>query len=604
MRHHRGNVLVMAIFIAVFLFFLSVALVTANRQDILLALTVDHRLRAQLAARAGSEICLVKLRETENPEQAVSGYSEELASGAHVKVKLQEYDGSYGGGGDKLLKQLVATGSSGFLGADRTFVLEEVGLGLEEIGGLPFLFGKDAGGNLYALGPSFKWTSLGALPRPDSWLAAHGGPLHVMAPLGTADKPPDVYDFNLQPGPAGTFVPTIGEASPLTTTPHEHLLYLTFDGQAVKWVDIPDPNDLKGTGLNKPATIDGKPDGVPHWATVTAGPQTVTYTDSQYQGPLMEWWGLDGPGLAAEEGTVYCHATHYFYRGLTFQNNVQVVAGAIVNNPTKVDAKLFAEPCVLAYDGGKWNKVVDLMRVDDPLGEPVISRGPRPNKATLATVSNKVYAFQGNDPTQLLVGGQNDWSPSQRSQGISQGVVTYGGKVRLYEAGGQFLDQNTQRTIVDGLNPNLVYQRDEVVGEYRENGSFQDISCEQALAMELDLLPGLNNGASYGKDFYTFARLKKSLQEPSCKSVQELMGGEKPVASSNFISVLVHYNSDKGWQVWPMGMQGYQTIAADSERKGLEVGAGGTLDIQQLAVGAYKGKEDRLSHWVPVLIAR
>lgn len=604
MRTQRGNVLVMAIFIAVFLFFLSVALVTANRQDILLSLTVDHRLRAQLAARAGSEVCLVKLRDQVDGMAQVNQFQEELASGATVKVKLTEYAGDYGGGTDKLLRELKATGTSGFLGADRTMVLEEVGLGMEDVNGLPFLFGKDEGGNLYALGPGFKWTSLGKLPRTDTWLAARGGPLHVMAPEGTAEKPPDIYDFQLQAGPSGTMVPTIGQPTPLTGTQHQHLLYLTFEGQAVKWNDIPDPTTLDNKGLNKAATIDGKEDGVPHWTTVTAGPTTVTYTDSVFQGPIMEWWGLDGPALTANEGTVYCHGTHYFYRGLRFQNKVEVVGGQIVNNPERKDAKVYSEPCVLAYDQSKWTQVVDLMRVDDPLDEPHISQGPRPNKASLAVAQDRVYAFQTDDPTQLLVGSPNDWNANQRSQGLSQGIGVFGDRVRLYESGGMFSDQNGQRTILDGLNPTLQYQRDEVVGEYFLDGSFQDITCEQALSMELDLMPGVNNAAGYQKDFYTIARLKKTLEPASFKSVQELLGGEKPVGATNYLTVLIHYNTDTGWQVWPMGLQGYQTIAASGERMGLEVSPSGSLETGQLAVGAYKGQEDRLSHWVPVLIAR
>lgn len=603
MRRRRGNVLLMAIFISVFLFFLSVALVTANRQDILLSLTIDHRLRAQLAARAGSEVCLVKLRESAEAAAEVASYSEELASGAKVRVSLESYDGRFGGTGDKLLKELKATGSSGFLGADRSFILEELSLGLEGVTGLTFLFAKDAGGNLYALGPSFKWASLGALPRTDSWLAARGGPLFVMAPKGTAEEPPTVYDFTLTPGPSGTMIPVIGQGQPLTTTEHEHLLYMTFDGQAVKWNDIADPATLKD-GVDLPATIDGKPDGTPNWVTVTAGPNTVTYTDSLFQGPVMEWWGLDGPALAAEEGVVYCHATHYLYRGIRFQNRVQVVAGEIVNNPDRRDAELYREPCVLAFDQSKWNRVVDLMKVNDPLSEPVISQGPRPSKGTLAVAQARVYAFQSDNPTQLLVGSSTDWNASTRSQGISQGVAVFGDRIRLYESGGTFSDQGGSRTVLTGLNPDLSYQRGEVMGEILEQGNLQNVVCEQGLSMELDLLPGVNNATGFQKDFYTFARLKKTLTEPSGRTLQELLGGDKPVASTNFLSVLVRYNTETGWQVWPMGLQGHQSLAAHDERMGLSVGTNSTLEVSQLALGVYSGREERRSHYVPILINR
>ena len=41
-----------ALFIAVFLFFLSVALLVANKQDIALSLSMEHKLKAEMAARS------------------------------------------------------------------------------------------------------------------------------------------------------------------------------------------------------------------------------------------------------------------------------------------------------------------------------------------------------------------------------------------------------------------------------------------------------------------------------------------------------------------------------------------------------------------------
>lgn len=62
MRRARGNILVMALFVSVFLYFLSVALVAQNRQDVLLSVTREHRARADAAARAGLELALHVMR--------------------------------------------------------------------------------------------------------------------------------------------------------------------------------------------------------------------------------------------------------------------------------------------------------------------------------------------------------------------------------------------------------------------------------------------------------------------------------------------------------------------------------------------------------------
>ena len=65
-KNRAGNVLIVAIFMAIFLFFLSVALISQNRMDISLGLSVDHRLKAQEAARSGLDYALSVMRTRSN----------------------------------------------------------------------------------------------------------------------------------------------------------------------------------------------------------------------------------------------------------------------------------------------------------------------------------------------------------------------------------------------------------------------------------------------------------------------------------------------------------------------------------------------------------
>lgn len=62
MRRSRGNIILTALFIAIFLFFLSVALIWTNRQDIALSLSMEHKLKAQTAARSAAYEAYYRLR--------------------------------------------------------------------------------------------------------------------------------------------------------------------------------------------------------------------------------------------------------------------------------------------------------------------------------------------------------------------------------------------------------------------------------------------------------------------------------------------------------------------------------------------------------------
>ncbi len=89
MRKDRGNIILTAIFVSVFLFFLSVALLWTNRQDIALALSMEHKMKGEAAARSGAMTVYANLRDTgRTPTQMEA----ELPSGASWKAELLEVD--------------------------------------------------------------------------------------------------------------------------------------------------------------------------------------------------------------------------------------------------------------------------------------------------------------------------------------------------------------------------------------------------------------------------------------------------------------------------------------------------------------------------------
>ena len=106
-RRSRGNIILTALFIAIFLFFLSVALIWTNRQDIALSLSMEHKLKAQSAARTAAYEAFYRLRRHSDLEGFQQGT---LPSGAEYDIQLVRLE-PYGKRAEVLLLQ--ARGKSG-----------------------------------------------------------------------------------------------------------------------------------------------------------------------------------------------------------------------------------------------------------------------------------------------------------------------------------------------------------------------------------------------------------------------------------------------------------------------------------------------------------
>lgn len=87
-RSRRGNLLLSALFMSAFLFFLSVAIVVTNREDIRSTLLADHKMRAEFAADGTLDRDIQLMRSNPEWESALNnGVS--FSSGAVVQSSIK-----------------------------------------------------------------------------------------------------------------------------------------------------------------------------------------------------------------------------------------------------------------------------------------------------------------------------------------------------------------------------------------------------------------------------------------------------------------------------------------------------------------------------------
>lgn len=255
-RKQSGNVLITALFMAVFLFFLSVAMVSTNRMDISLGLSLDHRLKADAAARSGLNWALVTMRTEPNWAEKLKAGPPTLESGATIEIEVRARSTS---SGSPFLLLVSSVGSSGLVSVRHWAVVEEV---KKPEGPQPAtqLFarsefpGKDGSqdNGLAMLSQDFQWYQLGELPtghgEPNT-IEASGGPLFAFAPEGTATPPPSfiaALPMYLEGGGQAQGPKVRLEIVP----PGRHLLVLQLDPKTkeLSWLDIPDPGTQEDLG--------------------------------------------------------------------------------------------------------------------------------------------------------------------------------------------------------------------------------------------------------------------------------------------------------------------------------------------------------------------
>ena len=253
-RRPRGNILMLAIFMAIFLFFLSVALVSQNRLDITLSLSADYRLGADLAARAGTQYALARMRSQSNWEaDLAAGVEGETSHGAKYRVVVSPYPDP---AGSPFILEVHSAGTDGVVTRHQRLLVEEVRLRTTTEGNdlKPHLFGvvnpgEGAAKNLVVLGPGFEWQNLGEIPRAEPVISANGGPLVAFGEPGSGAKPPAILD-NIPLFLEGAAADDPAQAGPLMrielVPPGEHLLVLKMEDGTVQWEDVPDPGPELG----------------------------------------------------------------------------------------------------------------------------------------------------------------------------------------------------------------------------------------------------------------------------------------------------------------------------------------------------------------------
>jgi len=423
MRRARGNVILTSLFIAIFLFFLSVALIWTNRQDIALSLSMEHKLKAQSAARSAAYEAFARLRQFGELGGFSSGV---LEGGAGYNVELVSLD-SLGRRGEVLLVR--ARGKSGPVTSYLTLHLRDTrlaGPANESDPRVLFFPGESGGKALYG---TFELTDGG--DGVVAGMVAQQGPAFVADSLGETEEdlegslepetvdPEDLSELAVNPSaPPGfkdfapVFTPdgqSISGWGPLVVVAPKFaqmpaavtaLRYLKYEGEDFDWVEIDPPVELGSGELDELGgfsryDMEASPRG--DWNTavlqgVDAEVRTFSWLEDEpptesvselaippmiagaaVVGGLVDWSSVQKFGvqerfttrgvIAARGRDVYTHGWHYVYEPY---NGSPPGAGNI--NPL-VGAKLTRWPCILKYTvDGSWSEVWTPLQQDGSVG--------------------------------------------------------------------------------------------------------------------------------------------------------------------------------------------------------------------------------------------
>jgi len=551
--------------------------VAQNRQDVLLAVTAEHRARADAAARAGLEVAVHVMRTDTFWPQRLEGAHGELETGGAWSVQPPSPVP-----GHPNLLEIRSEGVSGIARVTRRRIVEEIAMASPESPGT-HLFALTGEGDLAMLAPSFRWSLLGPAPDPESWLVASGGPLfsHVVGPDEGA---PRIFDVT----PRGM------EEVRLNVQPSRTVAWLDLGQETASWKELPSPGQI-GTNLFR--QVDSEIEG------------------NHYQGPGVEWYTLTGRALLAGGTVVYSHANHEFYRGA---RATLTTAGYVLEEP----GRQFSSSALLAHDlaTGEWSVLVDLMQVSDLQADPDIQAGSRtPDADTLGLVDSQPYALEAGNPQAVLRGTTREWTLDRQSSGLSRGLFTYAGRLRMHTSEGSN-DGFPRICLSEGLDPG----RDLVMDRPGIRGALWDASTQSF--QERDLIPpkrlranllgdltcdgsfqggGGNDGANcvavQGRDLYTFVRLRtECLAEPGVEYLPPFTEEFLKNSAQTEAVVLARFDGQR-WQVWPGGLAEFSVLPAPPHSTLVAVGDL-QLSPRSLAAASYpEGASQPRKRYAPVV---
>jgi len=501
MRKPRGNVMLTALFVSVFLFFLSVALLYSNRQDIALSLSMEHQLKAEAAARSVAMEAFGQLREFGEirrnvPTEPVPGVTARMQL---VRTPAQENRG------ELLLLQVRAT--SGVVSSYLTFHLEESFLAEPEgqTSKVMLFPGGEESGAAYG---DLVWTQLEtSLP---GGLQANGGPAFRAETVDTTSADQPAFRDNIP-----LFVPATGElfafgpALSVIPAPTEQtkLQWLKLNGEQFDWVEIPYPFDLSGKApeFEPPVTVLDWTIPGQGWSNASVqgvGDQLLTHTwrdpqpsagsveeiqdtlvtiPSTAPGPAKDWSGGGAPSewfvlrgaVAPLKNDLYAHAWHYLYRPYS---------GGAVATPTALNGPVLTRwPCILKYttEEGVWEKSWAPLDSSGDVSTDVV---PDPG-ILLAGSEGSLFGVTVGERRLLTMTGQNE---------VDVGEVVPNGQLFLYRNQPYIYDpaeaQLGFRSLTDGSYLGFQTLPDRVpgvAGMLADFPQFQSLGIDEAGVLDL-----------------------------------------------------------------------------------------------------------------------
>lgn len=554
----RGHVLVMAIFIAIFLYFLSVALVSQNRQNILLVLSEDHRLRASDSASAAQDLALHVMRHNPNWRDLLPERQGELTTGGKWEIQSIKYLSSA-----PHFLEATTHGNLGLFASTKKRVIEELAFDSATSSsagsGCPthlFAYAQgDDGLILAVLTPNMQWRFLGAPPNPRlSWLVAQEGPLFTQCLA--RDHQFSLEDVNEH---------GVMQATTITSTT-QPLTFLRITSDATQWSDGKFPcHGFMSTPESTQESASFSPG---------SGSENLTkYNDAAvrnliYDGPTLEWYTCTGGALAAHGNSVYSHALHHYYRGT--QAKISSRGYSVLRSPRTYEA-----PAVLCYSASSnsWSVTMDMMSVSDRNSEPVITPTVAGNSAdtdSLAYLDGSLYCISKSNSARILRLTPKEWQGCDSSAGVSLGLYGYNHKLLHHrlttaENGDELVDfQNLPLT--EGLKS----QREALTLPSSGEGSeacevYPKFSLQASALLTLKdqytdfRYKGNNSTAICGRDVYTFVSVSASLATPSealktfYPDLFTSLVQRQAALQNSTIACLAHYDGE-GWQIWPNGL--------------------------------------------------
>ena len=567
-RRQTGNVVILAITISIFLFFLSTALIAQNSQNINLVLCEDHRARAQNCANAGLDYALSVMRNHANWRELLVGRQGEMESGGTWKIENIQYS-TYS---DHVL-EITAAGTSGVFTVRKSRVVEEVSAADVQSGEVPagqapthlFAYALVNGApKLAALLPDMRWHILGDPANKEcSWLAAYEGPLFTQTAM--EKRVFTIPDYN-----------DSGEATEFEISADTYpVAFLEAKGSppTYSWSDPKIPCYFippSANGNNVKLGDSGK-ESLSQYIPAKEEPEDVP---TKHTGPQVEYYVNKGAAIAASGTKIYCHGVHHYFQGSvgTYQKDETIK----ITKP----AKEYTAPAILCYDSqnNTWSVAHDTMKVDiekvtEAPERTELEDWQKPCTDTLAVVDGYLVCLSNADKKTVLVASGMTWKRYAQITGDSWGIYNYDNRILSHR---QVSIPGETRTGLIGFSDDASLVKDVFIKREKSviasgSGGNIDFLPQLKFFPSVDVRSvekpykyfGNNSVACCGKHIYTFCNLSASSGEVSSalktysNELYEKAQNTHGSLNGKSLIGIIHYdgNDERAtWQMWPNGV--------------------------------------------------